>query len=55
MLFTVNGKELDIRDLPLKLHNKILYPAISVGSREHHKVEVNLGLKKFKFNVENFI
>ena len=47
VLFTANGKEIDTKDLPVKLQNKLLYPAISVGSREHHKVEINLGLKKF--------
>jgi hypothetical protein len=55
VLFTANGKEVDSRDLPLKLQNKILYPAISVGSREHHKVEVNLGVKKFIFDLESYI
>jgi hypothetical protein len=33
----------------------MLYPAISLGSRESHKVEVNLGVKKFKFNIDIFV
>ena len=45
VLFTANGKALKTVDLPQKLVNKLLYPAISVGSRETHKVEINLGLK----------
>lgn len=53
-MFTVNGKEVDSRELPLKLRNKLLYPAISLGSRDY-RVEINLGIKKFKFNIENYL
>lgn len=55
VLFTANGKELRCVDLPLKLVNKLLYPAISLGSREIHKVEINLGLKRFMFNLDDFV
>ena len=41
--------------MPLKLMNKLLYPAISLGSREIHKVEINLGLKRFMFNLDDFV
>ena len=40
VIFTCNGKELKCVDLPTKLANKILYPAISLASRENHKVKV---------------
>jgi hypothetical protein len=55
VFFTVNGKEMKSVELPLKLSNKYLYPAVSLGSRELHKVEINLGLKKFMFNLDDFI
>jgi hypothetical protein len=55
VFFTANGKELRCVDLPLKLINKLLYPAISLGSREIHKVEINLGLKRFMFNLDDFV
>lgn len=32
----------------------MLYPAISLGSRENHKVEINLGLRRFQFNIDLF-
>jgi hypothetical protein len=55
VLFTINGKEVDAREIPMRMKNKIIYPAISLGSRDQHRVEVNLGLKKFKFNIEAYL
>lgn len=55
VIFTVNGKLVDSRQVPERLMNRILYPAVSLGSRDQHKVEVNLGLKKFKFNVDTYL
>jgi hypothetical protein len=55
VFFTVNGREIDKHILPLKLQSQILYPSISLGSREMHKVEINLGAKRFTFDLDNFI
>jgi len=41
--------------MPKRLQDKILYPAISLASRENHKVEINLGLKRFEFDVDKFL
>ena len=55
VLFTVNGQEVKSVELPLKLTNKYLYPAISLGSREHHNVEINLGMKRCMCNLDDYV
>ena len=55
VLFTQNGKELKCVELPKRLQNRILYPAISIGSRENHKCKINLGAQRFAFNLDEYI
>lgn len=55
VIFTASGTEIGSADLPQKLANKLLYPAISLASREQHKIEINLGLKKFIFDINGYI
>jgi hypothetical protein len=55
VIFTVNGSVVKGVELPDKLANRYLYPAISLGSREIHKVEINLGMNKFMFNADDFV
>lgn len=37
------------------MQGKILYPAISIGSRSNQSVSINLGLQKFRFDLDKYV
>lgn len=53
--FTMNGRFLKSVEAPEKLRSKPLFPAISLGSREHHRVRINLGQHFFRFGVDAYL
>lgn len=55
VFFTMNGKFLSIVDVPDKLRQKALFPAISLGSRDNHRLRINLGQHFFRFDVDNYL
>jgi hypothetical protein len=42
VFFTKDGVILSRVPLPKKMKNKLLYPALSLASRDHHRVHINL-------------
>jgi hypothetical protein len=42
-------------NLPKKMTDKLLYPALTLASREQHRVQINLGLRSFKFSLDCFL
>jgi hypothetical protein len=55
VFFTKDGVILSRVPLPKKMKNKLLYPALSLASRDHHRVHINLGMREFKFDVQGFL
>ena len=42
-------------DCPERLRNRPLFPAISLGSRDAHRVKVNLGAERFRFDISQYM
>jgi hypothetical protein len=55
VFFTKDGVLLRVVPLPARMENKALYPAFSLGSREQHRVKINLGLRKFQFDIDHYL
>lgn len=51
----MNGRFLSMIDAPERLRQKALFPAISLGSREHHRLKINLGQHYYRFDVDSFL
>lgn len=53
--FTMNGRFLKSVEAPDKLRQKALFPAISLGSRDNHRLRINLGQHFFRFGVDAYL
>lgn len=55
IFFTMNGRFLKGVEAPEKLRQKALFPAISLGSRDNHRLRINLGQHFFRFGVDAYL
>ena len=55
VIFTKDGIFIKKIELPKKMWDKLMYPALSLASRDHHRCQINLGMRDFEFSVDEYL